>query len=160
MEKGKKESKKAEPQAARKMWDPISEQVVNVDEGGFYHDEAYIKSGAGQKDGMLRYYFVLSPAHKMAAPEITVAKIDAVAKTIACLEFEHAVEPEFFEAHETYILGSVLIDPEVIPLDFIELLIGMCGEIGIELHPDHFVTNIEKPTEEQVRKFLGKANLT
>ena len=159
MEKGKKRSKKTEPQETRKMWDPISEQVVDVDDGGFYHNEAYIKTGAGQKDGMPRHYLVLIPKNPITKPEITIAQIETAAKAIACLEFEHAVEPEFFEAHGTYLLASVLIDPEVIPLDFIELLIGMCREVGIELHQDHFVTNIEKPTEEQVRKFLGKANL-
>ncbi len=156
--KGKKKTEKTESQS-RKIWDPVNEQIVDVDESGLYQEDAYIKTGAGQKDGMPRYYLVLVPKRKTmdAAPD--AVKIETTARVIACLEFEHAVEVESFEAKENHILGSILIDPEVIPLDFIELLIGMCDEIGIELHPDHMLTNIEKPSDEQVQKFLKRTSL-
>ena len=148
-------NEKNRKQNTHKMWDPISNQIVEEDKDfidGVFENHTHVYTEAGEKEGFFRYYVVFPVESKINLERIS--HVETIAKTISCVEFEHLTELESLEIHPTHLVASVLISPEIAVVEYIESIIDMSRELDIMLSLEHFVTNIKKPTEAEIQSFI------
>ncbi len=71
---------------------------------------------------------------------------------------QFSVEIEEAESFQEYVLITALIPFETAPADFIENTLAVCNKINTWpfFKKDYFITNIKKPTPEQIMLFLRR----
>jgi len=121
------------------------ESVLLQEEGGF------ISTGLGGKDNKLRYYFIVSSKDALPISETHKNTLKRGFETITH-KYESKIEEINFEA--TYAMIGILIPMDVSVGEVIEEGINECNKMNEFLFPDYYVTNVKKPTPEEISKYL------
>lgn len=125
--------------------DPVSDE--------FWDDTTFISSPAGIRGNKMRFFFVLpfeSDFNFKKEPAV------AFAKTLKKLSVSLNVEIESAESFMEYALVTALLPLDLAPANFIESVLSDVNTT--EKRPifmqNYFVTNVKKPTPDQIRTFL------
>ena len=123
------------------------ESVLLQEEGGF------ISTGLGGKDNKLRYYFIVSSNDGLPFSETHRNTLKSGFGTISP-KYKSEIEEINFGA--TYVMIGILIPMDVAVGEVIEEGISECNKMSEFLFPDYYVTNVKKPTREEISKYLEK----
>jgi len=117
------------------------------EEGGF------ISTGLGGKDNKLRYYFIVSSKDGLTFSEF---HRDSVKKgfEITCQKYISGIEEINFES--SYAMIEILIPMSVAVGDVIEEGISECNKMEEFLFFHYYVTNVKKPTNEEILEYLDE----
>jgi hypothetical protein len=121
------------------------ESVLLQEEGGL------ISTGLGGKDNKLRYYFIVSSKDGLPFSETHKSTLKIGFETISH-KYRSEIEKINFES--TYAMIEVLIPMDVAVGEVIEEGISECDKMSEFLFPDYYVTNVKKPTHEEISKYL------
>jgi len=123
------------------------ESVLLKEEGGF------ISTGLGGKDNKLRYYFIVSSKDGLPFSE---SHRDTVKREFETASRKHKSEIEEINFEATYAMIGMLIPMDVAVGEIIEEGINECNntDIGEFLSVDYYVTNVGKPTYEEISDYL------
>ena len=121
------------------------ESVLLKEEGGF------ISTGLGGKDNKLRYYFIVGSKDGLPFLEPHRSTLKRGFETI-CRKYKSEIEEINFEA--TYAMIGILIPMDVAVGEVIEEGISECNKMSEFLFPDYYVTNVKKPTHEEISKYI------
>jgi len=123
----------------------LFESVLLQEEGGF------ISTGLGGKDNRLRYYFIVSS--KDGAP-FSKTYENIIKRGFETISHKYRSEIEEISFEATYVMIGILIPMDVAVGEVIEQGISECNKTGEFLFPDYYVTNVKKPTPEEISKYL------
>ncbi len=123
----------------------LVEGVFLDEEGGF------ISTGLGGKDKKLRYYFIVST--KESRP-LTVAERENLREGFKKSSDEYGAEIEGITIENNYAMVGILIPMDVAVGEFIEEGIRRCNKTRQILLKDYYVTNVKKPTNEEISKYI------
>src|SRR4030042_2835677 len=123
------------------------ESVLLQDEGGF------ISTGLGGKGNKLRYYFIVSSKDGLPFSETHRSTLKRGFETIGH-KYKSEIEEINFEA--TYAMVGILVPMDVAVGDVIEEGISECNKTNEFLFPDYYVTNVKKPTPEEISMYLDE----
>ena len=121
------------------------ESVLLQEESGL------ISTGLGGKENKLRYYFIVSSKHGLPFLETDRNTLKSGFETISH-KYKSEIEEINFEA--TYAMIGILIPMDVAVGEVIEEGISKCNKMSEFLFPDYYVTNVKKPTHEEISKYL------
>jgi hypothetical protein len=121
------------------------ESVLLQEEGGF------ISTGLGGKDNRLRYCFIVSSKDGLPFSETHRSILKRGFETISH-KYRSEIEEISFEA--TYVMIGILIPMDVAVGEVIEQGMSECNKGSEFLFPDYYVTNVKKPTAEEISKYL------
>jgi hypothetical protein len=121
------------------------ESVLLQEEGGF------ISSGLGGKDNKLRYFFIVSSKDGLPFSE---THRNPLKRGFEKISHKYSSEIEEINFEATYLMIEILIPMEVAVGKVIEEGISECNTMGEFLSPDYYVTNVKKPTPEEISKYL------
>jgi len=125
----------------------LLESVLLQEEGGF------ISTGLGGKDNKLRYYFIVSSNDGLPFSETHRNTLKSGFETIS---HKNKSEIEEINFGATYVMIGILIPMDVAVGEVIEEGISVCNKMSEFLFPDYYVTNVKKPTREEISKYLEK----
>jgi hypothetical protein len=123
------------------------ESVLLQEEGGF------ISTGLGGKDNKLRYYFIVSSKDGLPLSETHRNTLKRGFEKISH-KYKSEIEEISFEA--TYGMVGILIPMDVAVGEVIEGGISQCNKTSEFLFPDYYVTNVKKPTPEEISMYLDE----
>jgi hypothetical protein len=121
------------------------ESVLLKEEGGF------ISTGLGGKDNKLRYYFIVSSKHGLPFSE---SRKNTLKREFETASRKHKSEIEEINFEATYAMIRMLIPMDIAVGELIEEGISKCNNNGEFLFPDYYVTNVGKPTHEEISDYL------
>jgi hypothetical protein len=121
------------------------ESVLLQEEGGF------ISTGLGGKGNRLRYCFIVSSKDGLPFSETRRNNLKRGFETISH-KYKSEIEEINFEA--TYAMIGILIPMDVAVGGVIEKGINECNKMNEFLFLDYYVTNVRKPTPEEISKYL------
>ena len=116
-------------------------------------DGTVISSGLGGKGNKLRYYFIVSSKGNLPFSETQrdTLRIEFTAKA---QKYNSEIEEIAFEPN--YAMIRTLISMDIAVGDVIEEGIKECNKMDEFLYFHYYVTNIKKPTKEEISKYLGE----
>jgi len=114
-------------------------------------EEGFISTGLGGKDNKLRYYFIVSSKDGKPFSETDRNTIRRGFETISH-KYKSEIEEISFEA--TYAMIGILIPMDIAVGLVIEEGISECNKMSEFLFPDYYVTNVKKPTPDEISKYL------
>ena len=123
------------------------ESVLLKEEGGF------ISTGLGGKDNKLRYYFIVGSKDGLPFSETHRNTLKRGFETISH-KYKSEIEEINFGA--TYAMIGILIPMDVAVGEVIEEGISECNKMSEFLFPHYYVTNVKKPTQEEISKYLDE----
>ncbi len=120
-------------------------------EDGIWDGNTKIASPAGTKNGKIRYFivFVLADRVTMNRKETSIFA-EQLKKTATIFH----VEVEDMSADRGYMLATVLIGPDTVPLNFIDTSISSINKKHMLLRKEHYITNISRPSFYEIEGFL------
>lgn len=121
------------------------ESALLEEEGGF------LSTGLGGKDDKLRYYFIVSPKEGLTFTETHRNTLKKGFETIS-QKYNSEIEEINFETN--YAMIGIFIPMDISVGDFIEEGISECNKMGEFLFFHYYVTNIKKPANEEILKYL------
>jgi hypothetical protein len=121
------------------------ESVLLQEEGGL------ISTGLGGKDNKLRYYFIVSSRDGQPFSE---THRDTLKRGLETISHKYRSEIEEISFEATYAMIGILIPMDVAVGEVIEQGISECNKMSEFLFPDYYVTNVKKPTYEEISKYL------
>jgi hypothetical protein len=121
------------------------ESVLLQEESGF------ISTGLGGKDNKLRYYFIVSSKGGLPFSE---ADRDTLKRGFETIGHKYKSEIEEINFESTYAMIGILIPMDVAVGEVIERGIRECNKMSEFLGHDYYVTNVKKPTPEEISKYL------
>jgi hypothetical protein len=121
------------------------ESALLEEEGGF------LSTGLGGKDNKLRYYFIVSPKEGLTFTETHRNTLKKGFETIS-QKYNSEIEEINFETN--YAMIGIFIPMDVAVGDFIEEGISKCNKMGEFLFFHYYVTNVKKPANEEILKYL------
>jgi len=121
------------------------ESVLLQEEGGF------ISTGLGGKDNKFRYYFVVISKDARPFSETHRSTLKRGFETISH-KYRSEIEEISFEAN--YAMIGILVPMDVAVGGVVEEGITECNKMGELLFHDYYVTNVKKPTPEEISKYL------
>jgi len=121
------------------------ESVLLQEEGGF------ISTGLGGKENKLRYYFIVNTKNGQPFSEAHRSTLKRAFETVTH-KYKSEIEEINFET--TYAMIGILIPMDVAVGEVIEEGISECNKMSEFLFPDYYVTNVKKPTPEEISKYL------
>jgi len=126
--------------------------------GGLWSNETFIGSPAGIQNNKARFFFALAFEKNFDFKKESAVLFSKILKKIS-ISFK--VEIENVESFQEYVLITVLLPFDVVPASFIETVLDQCIMIGKKsiFKKDYFVTNVKKPTPEQIMSFLKQLPL-
>ena len=132
------------------IWNEASGQVIPVDDD-IWESESVIHSSAGEKNGKIRYYFVLALSVGDSLKEMD---IKSLVLHIKVAERRYGVEIEGADGGRGYMMFTVLIGPGVVPADFVETCIRESNIKSRLFREDYYITNLGRPTGNEIIGFL------
>ena len=114
-------------------------------EGGF------LSTGLGGKDNKFRYYFIVSSKGGLAFPE---THRDTLKKGFETISQKYNSEIEEINFEINYAMIGIFIPMDVAVGDVIEEGISECNKMNEFLICHYYVTNVKKPTSEEISKYL------
>ncbi len=121
------------------------ESVLLQEEGGF------ISTGLGGKENRLRYYFIVSAKDGLPFSETYRSTLKRGFEKIS---HKYRLEIEEINFETTYAMIGILIPMDVAVGEVIKEGISECNNMSEFLFPDYYVTNVKKPTPEEISKYL------
>lgn len=121
------------------------ESILLKEEGGF------VSTGLGGKDNKLRYYFIVSSKDGLPFSEFHRNTLKREFETASC---KHKSEIEVINFEATYAMIEMLIPMDIAVGEIIEEGISECNNIGGFLSLDYYVTNVGKPTYDEISDYL------
>jgi len=115
------------------------------EEGGF------ISTGLGGKDNKLRYYFIVSSKNGLTFSE---SHRDTLKRGFETISQKYNSEIEEINFETNYAMIRILIPIDVAVGDVIEEGISECNKIEEFLFFHYYVTNVKKPTNEEILEYL------
>jgi len=137
-----------------------NERVGRVEPAGdeLWDDKTLIGGPAGIRNNKMRFFIVLAfeKSFNFKKESATV-----FAKTLKKVSESFQVEIEGAESFQEYILITALLPFDIVPASFIEATLDECNRVGNKpiFKKDYFVTNVKKPTSEQIVSFLKQLPL-
>ncbi len=113
-----------------------------------------VSTGLGGKGNKLRYYFVLRTKKGLPFSETDRDMMHKVFKMIT-RRFESDIEELFLE--KNYAMARILIPMDVAVGTVIDEGIIECNKKQEFLAPFYYVTNVKKPTNEEIMLYLEEA---
>ena len=131
---------------------------VEPAEDELWGKEAQIGSPAGVRNNRDRFFIVFA-FDKNAA--LNKSSVTAFAETLKRVSGRFAVEIEEAESFQEYALITALIPFDVAPAVFAESVLDECRTAVRKplFQKDYFVTNVKRPTQEQIMSFLKQLPL-
>ena len=123
------------------------ESALLEEEGGF------ISTGLGGKDNKLRYYFIVGSKGGLSFSKTHRNTLNAGFETIS-QKYNSEIEEINFETN--YAMIRILIPIDVAVGDVIEEGISQCNKMEEFLFFHYYVTNVKKPTNEEILQYLEK----
>jgi len=123
----------------------VLESVLLKEEGVF------ISTGLGGKDNKIRYYLIVSSKDGLPFSESHRNTLKRGFETISH-KYKSDIEEIAFGAN--YAMIGILIPMDVAIGKVIEEGISECNKGSEFLSPDYYVTNVKKPTHEEISKYL------
>jgi hypothetical protein len=114
-------------------------------EGGF------LSTGLGGKDNKLRYYFIVSLKEGLTFAEI---HRDTLKKGFETISQKYNSEIEEINFEINYAMIGIFIPMDIPVGDVIEEGISECNTMNEFLICHYYVTNVKKPTNEEISKYL------
>ena len=115
-------------------------------------DQAFISTGLGGKNNMIRYYFVLSSSDKS---NLTKDQKEIIKKSLEKIALKKASVVEEIAFKNNYALIQHLTSLDIAVGDFIETSINECNKTGNNFLIFHYyTTNVKKPNEKEILKYL------
>ena len=114
-------------------------------------ESKFISTGLGGKDNELRYYFIVSSNDGLPFSETHRNTLKSGFETISH-KYRSEIEEINFEA--TYAMIGILVPMDVAVGEVIEEGISECNKMSEFLFPDYYVTNVKKPTPEEISKYF------
>jgi len=139
----------------RLVWDDEAGRVDPVS-GEFWDDTTLISSPAGIQDNKMRFFFVLPfKSDFNFKKELAIA----FAKTLKKVSVSFDVDVESAESFMGYALIMALLPFGLAPAHFIESVLNEVNTTGKRpiFIKNYFITNVKKPTPEQIRMFLKQS---
>ena len=121
------------------------ESALLEEEGGF------ISTGLGGKDNKLRYYFIVSSKNGLTFSE---SHRDTLKRGFETISQKYNSEIEEINFETNYAMIRILIPIDVAVGDVIEEGISECNKIEEFLFFHYYVTNVKKPTNEEILEYL------
>ena len=121
------------------------ENVFLNDAGGF------ISTGLGGKGNRLRYYFIVSTKEGRT---LTGAERETIQEAFKGSSGEYGSEIEEITIESNYAMVKILVPMDVAVGEVIENGIRRSNRMGEFLLNDYYVTNVKKPTKEEISRFL------
>jgi hypothetical protein len=121
------------------------ESVLLKEEGGF------ISTGLGGKDNKLRYYFIVSSKDGLPFSD---SHRNTLKREFETASHKHKSEIEEINFEATYAMIGMLIPMYIAVGEIIEEGISECNNIGEFLSLGYYVTNVGKPTYEEISEYL------
>ena len=123
----------------------LLESVLLQEEGGF------ISTGLGGKANKLRYYFIVSSKDGQPFSETNRNTLKRGFEKISHI---YSSEIEEISLEAIYAMIGILIPMDVAVGEVIEEGISECNKMNEFLFPHYYVTNVKKPTPEEISKYL------
>jgi hypothetical protein len=123
------------------------ENVFLNDAGGF------ISTGLGGKGNRLRYYFIVGKKKGRTLTEVETKTIQEAFKRNS---EEYGAEVEELTVGTNHVMIGILVPMDVVVGKVIEEGIRRCNRREEFLLSDYYVTNVKKPTEEEIARFLDQ----
>ena len=141
----------------RFVWDEKTGKAEQVG-GGLWGSKTLIGSPAGIQNNKMRFFFALAFKKSFDFKKESAALF---AKTLNTISAKFKVEVEGAESFQEYILITALLPFDIAPANFIEGALDSCNRAANKpiFQKDYFVTNIKKPTPEQIATFLKQLPL-
>ena len=138
------------------VWNEATGRVEMIDEE-LWGNETLISSPTGIENNKMRFFIVLAFKKSFDFKDKSTIKF---AKTLKTISTRLEVEIEDISAFHKYVRITALIPFDIAPAQFIESVLGECvvGKNPI-FQKDYFVTNVKKPTQEQIMSFLAQLPL-
>lgn len=111
-------------------------------------NEVLVGTEAGAIGRLLLYYVVFVLQEKKV---FSVDELVRVNKACSSVVRGKNIEIEKLEIADTHIVASVLVPMDIAVVDFTERLIEKCTEW---LRPEHFVTNLRKPSRHEIDTYI------
>ena len=118
----------------------------------FFVDKSSIGADAGEKDEMLRFYFVFTPLYDMEFSKGMAAHFEMAINSAAD---QYDFEVEAVNVKKNYATVAILIPSDIAPAKFGNKIIRFIGK-GKDriLKPDYLVNNTTEPTSAEIEKYL------
>ena len=145
------------PTDSRYVWNQEKGSVEPA-EDGFWESTALISGPAGVKNNKMRFFVVLAFVKN---PDLKKAAAIAFARTLKNVSTRFNVDIEDAETFQQHALITALIPFELAPATFIEGVLDECNAAVKKplFQKNYFVTNVKKPTPEQIMSFLKQLPL-
>jgi hypothetical protein len=121
------------------------ESALLEEEGGF------LSTGLGGKDNQLRYYFIVSLKEGLT---FTETHRNTLKKGFERISQKYNSEIEEINFEINYAMIGIFIPMDFAVGDVIEEGISECNKMGEFLFFHYYVTNVKKPTNEKILKYL------
>lgn len=141
----------------RFVWNEKMGKVKAV-EGSLWGSKTLIGSPAGTKNNKIRFFIVLAFEKKFDFKKESALVFAKILKK-AVNDFK--VDIEKCESFIDYVLITALLPFDIAPASFVEAVLDRCAMTGKKsiFKKDYFVTNVKKPTQEQIISFLRQLPL-
>lgn len=110
--------------------------------------EVLIGTEAGTIGRLLAYYIVFILKERKV---FKIGELVRLHKIFASVVRRKGIEIEKLEIADTHIVATVLVPIDVAVVDFTERLIEQCPQW---IRPEHFVTNLRKPTRHEIDEYI------
>ena len=136
-----------------KDWAALSLKECRMFVEGVFLDEegGFISTGLGGKGNKLRYCFIVTT--KEGRP-LTVVERENLEDGFKRSSNEYGSEIEEIDFWANYAMVGILIPMDVAVGQVIEGGISRCNRTGQVLLKDYYVTNVKKPTKEEISKHI------
>jgi len=114
-------------------------------------EEGFISTGLGGQGNKLRYYFIVSTREGRT---LTGAERKTLQEAFKGSSGENRSEIEEINYGTNYAMIGILVPMDVAVGEVIEGGISRCNRMGEVLLVEYFVTNVKKPTEDEILKYL------
>ncbi|MEK7144467.1 MAG: hypothetical protein AAB794_01225 [Patescibacteria group bacterium] len=125
---------------------------------GLWESETLIGSPAGIQNNKIRFFVVLA---FVTNPNLKKASATTFAKTLKKVSNRFNVTIEDAETFQEHAMITALISFDVAPAMFVETVLDECN-VAVKkplFQKDYLVTNVKKPTQEQIMSFLAELPL-
>ncbi|MCI0542364.1 hypothetical protein L0Y69_01225 [bacterium] len=145
------------PRDEHLVWNEEEEKVEGIGDG-LWDEKTLVGTPAGVRNNKMRCFIIFAFEKNF---EFKKEAATLFAKTLKISSASFQVEIENVEAFQEYILVTALLPFDIAPGDFIEAIIDTCnvGRKSI-FQKDHFISNVKKPTQEQIMSFLAQLPLS
>jgi hypothetical protein len=115
-------------------------------------EEGFISTGLGGRGNKLRYYFIVSTREDRT---LTRSERETLEEGFTGMSDEYGTEIEEINVGTNYTMIRILVPMDVAVGEVIEEGIRRSNRMGEILFVDYYVTNVKKPTKEEISKYLS-----